>query len=286
VNVETMRLLITCPDTRGIVAAVAGFLSGYQGNIVALDQHSDALHGRFYMRAEVALEGFALEREGFAAAWNPIASRFGMSWRTHWGPDTRRVAILVTREGHCLSDLLFRCAIGELQARVACVIGNHETLRRTAESAGIPFHHVPTDAGQEAHERGVRDLLASEASHPDLIVLARYMRVLSADFVAAYPERIINIHHSFLPAFAGPRPYHQAFERGVKIIGATSHYVTADLDQGPIIAQQTVAVGHRDTVEDLVRKGRDLERMVLASAVRLHLEDRILTAPNKTVVFE
>jgi formyltetrahydrofolate deformylase len=284
-NTETVRLLISCADARGIVAAVGGFLAAHGGNIVELDQHSDRQRGRFYMRVEVELDGFALSRDSFTAAWEPTAQKFAMNWRVRWGPDQKRMAILVSREGHCLTDLLYRCSIGELRAQVQCIISNHEVLKGIAGAAGIPFHHLPSrpgDGGEQ--ERQVRAILSD--CRPDFIVLARYMQILSPAFVAAYPQRIINIHHSFLPAFAGPRPYHQAFERGVKIIGATSHYVTAELDRGPIIAQQTLSVDHRDGVGDLVRKGRDLERVVLADAVRMHIEDQILVGGDKTIVFD
>jgi formyltetrahydrofolate deformylase len=282
---ETARLLISCPDRKGIIAAVTAFIAQHDGNILEADQHTDPQHGQFFMRLEVEPGGFDLTRDNFSQAWAGLAKSFDMRWRIYWGNQIKRMAILVSRESHCLSDLLWRWKTGELPVEVPFVAGNHEFLRDQVSGYGIPFHHLPMDEGGIHHqEDALRNLLASEKI--DFVVLARYMRILSPGFVAAYPERIINIHHSFLPAFAGPRPYHQAHERGVKIIGATSHYVTDQLDQGPIIAQQTLPIGHRDTIDDLIRKGRDLERVVLASAVRLHVEDKILVSQNKTVVFD
>ncbi len=282
---ETARLLITCPDREGIIAAVAGFVARYRGNILEADQHSDPHEGEFYMRVEVELDGFSLGRETFAAAWEEISEPFDMRWRVYWGNEVKRMAILVSKESHCLNDLLWRWRTGELPVEIAFVAGNHADHAEQVEACGISYQHLPvTPETREQQEARLLSLLRDESV--DVIVLARYMQILSANVVDAYRERIINIHHSFLPAFAGPRPYHQAWERGVKIIGATSHYVTEALDQGPIIAQATTHVGHRDTVDDLVRKGRDLERVVLATAVRQHIEDKILVSGNKTVVFD
>lgn len=281
---RTARLLIACPDARGIIAAVSGFIAAHGGNILDADQHTDAQHGEFFMRVEIELDGFDLHRATFEAAWTPLASRFGMWWRMAWGDRRQRMALLVSKAGHCLHDLLWRWRTGELAADVPLVIGNHADFRESVAALGVPFHHVPnTPERRAAAEEEMLGLLA--AADVDLIVLARYMQVLSPAFLARRPLRIINIHHGFLPAFAGPRPYHQAHERGVKLIGATSHYATDDLDAGPIIAQQTAPVGHRDSVDDLIRKGRDLERVVLATAVRCHLEDKVLVSQNKTVVF-
>jgi len=271
----TARLLISCPDREGLIARVAGFIADHRGNIVEADQHSDPQHGEFFMRVEIEQEGFALTKETFTDAWRPL----------YWGHEIKRMVILVSREAHCLSDLLWRWSTGELRVEIPFVAGNHAEMAELVKSYGIPFHHVPiTRETKREREQTICEHLAE--SQVDFIVLARYMQILSPEFVAAYPERIINIHHSFLPAFAGSRPYHQAFERGVKLIGATSHYVTDDLDEGPIIAQSTFPVGHRDTVVDLIRKGRDLERIVLATAVRQHVEDKILVSRNKTVVFD
>ena len=282
---ETVRLLISCPDQSGIIAAVAGFIARYSGNILEADQHTDPRHGAFFMRVEIELDGFALDRETFGEAWRSLADQYAMRWRIEWGDRLKRTAILVSRAGHCLTDLLWRWKTGELRIDIAFVAGNHTDLAQDVRSFGLPFHHIPvTQADKPEREAQMMQLLRD--AQVELVVLARYMQILSSGFVAAYPSRIINIHHGFLPAFAGPKPYHHAFERGVKIIGATSHYVTEDLDDGPIIAQSTLPVDHRDTVEDLIRNGRDLERVVLATAVRLHAQDKILVSRNKTVVFD
>lgn len=282
---STIRLLIACPDGRGIIAAVAGFISGYDGNIVDADQHVDAEHGEFFMRVEIESSGFRLDGDNFAAAWQPLADKYEMRWQIHWGDVTKRMAVFVSRADHCLVDLLWRHESGELRVDLPVVIGNHPELRDAVEGRGIAFHHLPVTPDTKGEQESRARAVLNEAGI-DFIVLARYMQVLTPAFVADYPNRIINIHHGFLPAFSGARPYRQAYERGVKIIGATSHYVTDDLDAGPIIAQHTLAVDHRDSVDDLIRKGRDLERVVLATAVRMHVEDRILTSRNKTVVFE
>lgn len=288
---NTARLLILCPDRPGIIAAVAGFVSHHGGNILEADQHSDPQHGEFFMRLEIDLGGFGLDRSSFENSWTPVAARFDMRWRVYWGNEIKRLAILVTRESHCLNDLLWRWRTGELPVEIPCVIGNHPDLQEHAASSGVPFRCIPapsirsnSESCKMSHEAEMRKTLHEHRI--DLLVLARYMQVLSPSFVAEYPDRIINIHHSFLPAFAGPRPYHQAYERGVKLIGATSHYVTDVLDQGPIIAQATLPVNHRDTLDDLIRKGRDLERVVLATAVRQHVEDKILVSQNRTIVFD
>ncbi|MFQ5461701.1 MAG: formyltetrahydrofolate deformylase [Phycisphaerae bacterium] len=283
--IPTARLLITCPDRQGIIAIVARFIAEHGGNIVEADQHSDPQHGEFFMRVEIDPEGFRLDRSSFARAWEPTARECKMRWWMYWGNDVKRMAILVSKESHCLSDLLGRWQTGELRVEIPFVAGNHESLRQRAISHGLAFHHLPAAPKTKARQEARLTALLEEAD-VDFIVLARYMQILSPEFVAAYPQRTINIHHSFLPAFAGPRPYRQAFERGVKLIGATSHYVTDELDAGPIIAQSTLPVGHRDSLEDLIRKGRDLERMVLATAVRHHVEDKILVSRNKTVVFD
>jgi formyltetrahydrofolate deformylase len=283
-SVGTVRLLISCPDARGIIAAAANFVALHDGNILDADQHTDPHHGEFFMRIEIDPADFALNRQTFAGAWQPLADRFRMRWRVCWGDEPKRMAVLVSREDHCLQDLLWRWRTRELRAEVPLVIGNHDDLHGAVENYGLRFEHVPMTAETRDSSEG-RMLELLNDRRVDFIVLARFMQILSPGFVAEYPERIINIHHSFLPAFAGRKPYHQAFERGVKIIGATSHYVTDELDEGPIIAQSTLPVDHRDTIDDLIRKGRDLERSVLASAVRLHIEDRILVNGNKTVVF-
>lgn len=284
-STQTVRLLIACPDGRGIIAAAAGFLAEHGGNVVNADQHTDPALGSFFMRVEIEVGGFTLDRETFAAAWAPLASRYAMRWHVEWGDRRKRMAVLVSHETHCLNDLLWRWKSGEIDVDLAFVAGNHGGPEPEVTSLGVVYHYLPVSADTKPEQEAELLRLIGEAE-VDFVVLARYMRVLSPSFVAHYPQRIINIHHSFLPAFAGSKPYHQAFERGVKIIGATSHYVTDDLDDGPIIAQATLAVDHRDTIDDLVRKGRDLERVVLARAVRLHVQDKILVSNNKTVVFE
>ena len=282
---ETARLLIFCPDARGIIAVVAGFIAEHHGNILEADQHTDPHQGEFFMRVEIDLAGFDLTHDTFAEAWGRVADEYRMRWRVYWGNETKRMAVLVSRESHCLNDLLWRWKTGELRVEIPFVVGNHPDQKEHIDAFGIPFRHLPVTPETKL-EQEARLVKLIDDANVDFIVLARYMQILSPAFVATYPERIINIHHSFLPAFAGARPYHQAFDRGVKIIGATSHYVTDRLDEGPIIAQSTLPVDHRDTIDDLIRKGRDLERVVLARAVRLHVEDQILVSQNKTVVFD
>jgi formyltetrahydrofolate deformylase len=277
-------LLISCPDRPGIIAAVAGFVAQHGGNILEADQHSDPQQGEFLMRVEIDLDGFALDGDTFDNAWGEVAGRYNMRWRISWGDHTKRMAILVSKESHCLTDLLWRFKNGELDVEIPFVAGNHADLADQVTTCGIDFHHLPVEPQTKPEQEGRLLELLNDAD-VDFVVLARYMQVLSAEFVDRYAARIINIHHSFLPAFAGRRPYHQAYDRGVKIIGATAHYVTADLDAGPIIAQDTAHVDHRDTVSDLIRRGRDLERVVLATAVRLHIDDKIILSGNRTVVF-
>jgi formyltetrahydrofolate deformylase len=281
----TARLLITCPDRPGIVAAVTAFLFQHGANITELDQHStDPEGGKFFMRLEFQTPRLDVSRaalhEAFGAA---VGRRFDMEWRLTYAAEKPHMAILVSRHDHCLLELLWRWARAELAAEVPLVISNHAELRAAVEGFGVRFEHVPNTADTvHAAELRMQELLAGQA---DFLVLARYMRVLSAEFVARWPSRILNIHHSFLPAFAGADPYRQAWQHGVKLIGATAHYVTAALDQGPIIEQDTARVSHRHSPEDLKRLGRDLERQALARAVRCHVEDRIIVDGNKTVVF-
>lgn len=282
---ESAILLIHCPDRKGIVAAVANFLYGHNGNILHADQHQDAALGLFFMRVEWDLAGFDLDPARFPEAFEPIAREFRMQWRLERSSVRPKAAIFVSRHDHCLADLLYRHRSGELACAVSLVISNHPDARDLAGFYGIAFHHIPVEPGnrETAEEEQLRLL---HAHGIDLIVLARYMQVLSPEFVARWPQRIINVHHSFLPTFSGPRPYHRAHERGVKLIGATSHYVTNDLDEGPIIEQDVARVSHRDQLEDLAQKGRDLEKVVLARAVRWHALHRILVYANKTVVFD
>ncbi len=279
-----LTALIQGPDRKGIIAGITGFIHRHGGNIVYLDQHTDTLEEMFFMRVQFSLDGFDIPRRLVPESFGETCRSFGMDCRFRFSDDRHRVAILVSRKGHCLADLLHRWDVGHLTCDIPLIISNHEEQRGLAGYHRIPFHHLPvTPDTREGQERRVLDLLAAERI--DTIVLARYMQILSPAFVAAYPSAIINIHHSFLPAFAGADPYRRAFQRGVKIIGATSHYVTRELDQGPIIAQETVTVSHRDTVEDLKRKGADVERLVLARAVSLHLRDQVLVHEGKTVVF-
>jgi formyltetrahydrofolate deformylase len=282
---QTGILLIDCDDRKGLVAAIAEFLYTRNANILHADQHQDQEHGLFLMRVEWDLEGFALDSKSFRSEFAPIAERFGMRWRLEYSSHPASVAILVSQYTHCLVDLLYLHQNGELPCKIPLVISNHLDARSLTGFYGIPFHHIPVTTATKAEaERKQIQLL--EESGADVIVLARYMQVLSPEFVKRYEGRIINVHHSFLPAFSGARPYQAAFQRGVKLIGATSHYVTAVLDDGPIIEQDVTRVSHRDQLSDLVQKGRDLERVVLSRAVRWHLEHRILRYANKTVIFD
>ena len=282
---RTAVLLIDCPDAKGIVAAISTFLYSNGANILHADQHQDNEAGLFFMRVEFDLADFALEATGFAREFVPIADRFGMRWRFEDTARLARVAIFVSRHQHCLVDLLHRHQTGELRCEIATIISNHQDAEALAEFYKAPFHHVSV-GGSRRQEAEAEQIELLERSAVDLIVLARYMQILSPAFVERYPRRIINVHHSFLPAFSGAKPYHAAFEHGVKLIGATSHYVTDQLDAGPIIEQDVARISHRDQVENLIEKGRDLEKAVLSRAVRWHLEHRILFYGNKTVVFD
>ncbi len=279
------RLLISCPDRPGIVAAVTQFLFEHGANVVDCDQHvTHPSVGLFFMRVAFDLPDLKLRLPALRLAFGALGARFSMEWRMHAAKPAKRVALFVSKSDHCLLELLWHWRAGDLDAELALVVSNHPDLGPAVEAGGIPFHHVPVTRDTKA-EAEARQLALCEAAGVELVVLARYMQILSAEFVARYPRRIINIHHSFLPAFIGANPYAQAYARGVKLIGATAHYVTADLDAGPIIEQDVQRVGHRDEVEDLVRIGRQAERAVLARAVRWHLEDRVLVYGNKTVVF-
>ncbi len=281
----TATLLISCRDQKGLVAAVSDFLYRNDGNILHADQHTDLEESVFLQRVEFELAGFAIIRGDIAAAFTPIAERFGMTWSLRFSDETPRVAVLVSKQHHCMYDILARWRMDELHADIPIVISNHDDGRAIAEQFGVAYEYLPVAGGEKAAQEA-QIAAALESQRIDLVILARYMQVLSDGFVRRYPNRIINIHHSFLPAFAGARPYHQAHERGVKIIGATAHYATPELDQGPIIEQDVAPVSHRDSVADLIRKGRDLERVVLARAVDLHLRNRVLVYGNKTVVFD
>ena len=282
---HSATLLICCPDRKGLVATIANFLLSYNANILHADQHQDADAGLFLMRVEWALDGFTLPIADFAAAFEPIARENRMEWKMALSENKPKIAIFVSKYEHCLIDLLHRWRIGELHCEIPLIISNQEDCRRIAEFNGIPYHVVPVTR-QNKVELEQQQFALLEQHGVDLIILARYMQVLSEEFVQRYPNRVINIHHSFLPAFDGAKPYHRAHARGVKLIGATSHYVTEQLDEGPIIEQEVTRISHRDDVDDLIQKGRDLERMVLSRAVRWHLDNRILSYNNKTVIFD
>jgi formyltetrahydrofolate deformylase len=278
-------LLTRCPEQKGVVAAVANFIYQHNGNILHADDHQDAAFGLFMMRVEWELEGFDFSLDDFDRHFTPVAQTFRLEWRVAQSHHHPRMAIMVSKSGHCLADLLYTHHQGELACEIPLIISNHPDLRRQAEFYHIPFHEIPHAKDHRAKaEAAALGLLKDEKI--DLIVLARYMQILSKEFISHYPNRIINIHHSFLPAFTGAKPYHRSYERGVKLLGATSHYVTEALDEGPIIEQDFIRVSHRDQIEDLVRKGGDVERTVLSRAVRWHLENRILVYGNKTVVFD
>ena len=282
---NTATLLINCPDRKGLVAAIAEFLYRHDANILHADQHQDAEQNLFLMRVEWDLTGFKLSPEQFDTEFAGIATKFGMQWQLNLSSRKPKIAIFVSKYDHCLTDLLYRFHSGELECEIPLIISNHADTRRLAEFYGVPFHVIEVNKDNKA-EAEARQFALLDEHQVDLIVLARYMQVLSPTFVARYPQRIINIHHSFLPAFVGARPYHRAFERGVKLIGATSHYVTEVLDEGPIIEQDIMRVSHRDQLEDLIQKGRDLEKVVLSRAVRWHVQNRILLYSNKTVIFD
>jgi formyltetrahydrofolate deformylase len=280
----TATLLIFCPDKRGLVAKFANFIYSNGGNIIHADQHTDFAAGLFLTRIEWQLEGFNLPREFIAPAFNAIAQPLGAKWEIRFSDTVPRIAIWVSRQDHCLFDLIWRQRAKEFIGEIPLIISNHINLKVVADQFNIDFHHISITKDNKI-EREAQQLELLRQYKIDLVVLAKYMQIVSADFISQFPQ-IINIHHSFLPAFIGANPYHRAFERGVKIIGATAHYATADLDAGPIIEQDVVRVSHRDEVDDLVRKGKDLERVVLARAVRSHLQNRVLVYGNRTVVFE
>jgi formyltetrahydrofolate deformylase len=286
----TATLLVSCRDRTGLVAALSNFVFENGGNIVSADQHAEPTdpdgggEGLFFMRLVWDTAGFRLDRAGIAAALKGLAVRFDLAWQLSYSDRRQRVVVLVSKTPHCLYDLLLRQQLGELDGDIVGVISNHDDLRGVAEHFAIPYWCLPVAADGKGAAEAAQQRRLDELG-VDLVVLARYMQVLSPAFVARWPGRIINIHHSFLPAFVGAHPYRQAKERGVKIIGATAHYITADLDQGPIIEQDVARVSHRDQVDDLVRKGRDLERQVLSRAVRAHLDRRVLVVGNRTIVF-
>ncbi len=284
-DANTARLLISCPDRPGIVAAVSQFLYTHGANVLDSSQHStDPSGGTFFMRMVFRIDGLDVSRAGLERAFAEVVAKpFGMDWRVAYADRVKRMAIMVSKYDHCLLELLWRARSGEYDVEIPFVVSNHEDLRELTEGFGLPFYCFPvTKETKEAQEAGVLELLEGQV---DVVVLARYMQILTSTFVDRYEKRIINIHHSFLPAFVGANPYKHAYERGVKLIGATAHYVTESLDQGPIIEQDVRRVSHRHNVSDLVRVGREVERAVLARAVAAHLEDRVLVFGNKTVVF-
>jgi formyltetrahydrofolate deformylase len=280
----TATLLVTCPDRTGLVAALSNFVFQNGGNILDADQHAESESGEFFMRLGWDLDGFGLDRQATQAGIEALARQFDLRWELTFSDARPRVAVMVSKASHCLYDLMLCQQLGDLGGEIVTVISNHDTLADVCGHFDVPLTVIPVEQDRKATAEA-RQLALLDELRIDLVVLARYMQILSPAFVERWQRRIINIHHSFLPAFAGARPYHQAQQRGVKVIGATAHYVTADLDQGPIIEQDVCRVSHRDTVEDMMRKGRELERQVLTRAVRLHLQRRVLVAGNRTIVF-
>jgi formyltetrahydrofolate deformylase len=281
----TARLRIACPDQPGIIAAATAFVAAHGGNVIDLQQHTNRTDAAFFLRVEFELDAFDLGRDEIDDAFAPIAERFGMRWVLGFSDDIARIGLLASKEAHCVHDLLHRWREGELAVDIPVLISNHTDHADAAEWFGVEHHHLPIVGGDKAaQEARVRQILRGH--DVDLVVLARYMQVLSPEFCDEWAERIINIHHSFLPSFQGARPYHQAHDRGVKLIGVTAHYATAELDEGPIIEQDVIRVSHRDDVDDLRRKGRDLEVAVLARAVLAHIDHRTLVYGRRTVVFD
>lgn len=282
---NTATLLISCPDKKGIVASVANFLYQHNANILHADEHQDSELNLFFLRTEWDLADFKINKEEFNNLFSSLAQQFQMEWKVVYSDHKPKIALFVSQEGHCLADLLYRHKSGEFRSDISLVVSNHVHAKSIADFYAVPFHYI--EVAKENKDHAEQTILSLLKQHTiELVVLARYMQILSALFIHSFNRPIINIHHSFLPAFVGAKPYHQAFKRGVKIIGATAHYVTADLDQGPIIEQDILRVSHRDTIEDLVKKGRDIEKMVLSRAVQWHTENKVLTYANKTVVFD
>lgn len=279
-----ITMLISCPDQPGIVSAVSSFIFKHNGNLLESDQHSSNQQNcTFFMRVSFDVEGFTLDPHDLLCTFQPIADHFQMKWSVHYSQTRKRAGIFVSKLDHCLVDLLWRWKSGELKMDIPFIISNHPDLEPLARMYSLPYHHFPIQRATRYEDQ--QRILEFIRGKVDFLILARYMQILEPFFVAEYPDRIINIHHSFLPAFIGANPYQRAFERGVKLIGATGHYVTSNLDEGPILAQDVIRCNHRDTVEDLVRKGKDVERRVLAEAVQLHIEDRVQVCQNKTIVF-
>ena len=281
---QTYRLVVSCPDRTGIVAKVSNFLATYNGWITEASYHADQKNGWFFMRNEIKASSLPFDLDSFKTVFEPIANEFSMKWSISDSSQKKRVILMASKESHCLADILHRWHSNELDAEIVAVIANHDDLRRMVEWHDIPYHHVPVtpDTKPEAFAK-VSELV--DQYETELVVLARYMQILPPELCERYSGRVINIHHSFLPSFAGAKPYHQAYDRGVKLIGATCHYVTQDLDEGPILDQDVIRISHSDTIEDMVRLGKDAEKTVLARGLRLHLEDRVIIHENKTVVF-
>ncbi len=283
---KTAILLLSCPDKVGIVSRISHFVFERSGNIINLEQYVNQDEKILFMRLEWALDKFTIEAEEISEAFKPLGKEFNANWEIKFtGVEKPRVAILVSKHLHCLLDLLWRCQLNEIECEIPLIISNHEDARPIVENHNIPFHYIPINK-ENKKEQEFKQIELLKKNKVDLIILARYMQILSDSFVNEFPYKIINIHHSFLPAFIGSNPYKQALERGVKIIGATAHYATVELDEGPIIRQDVVKISHNDELKELIRKGRDLERLVLAEAVRLHLQDRILVSGSKTIIFE
>ena len=278
-------LLLSCPDSKGLVARISGFISDGGGNIISLHEHVDTFEKTFFFRVVWDMTGFRIPPAGLEEAFAPLATELGATWKIHFKGRKLRIAVFVSKYDHCLQELLWRQRLEDYPVEIPLIISNHSNVQPMAEYHRIPFHVFPITS-ENKYEQEQKELELLAKNDIDAIVLARYMQILSEKFIFFYPGRIINIHHSFLPAFMGGNPYRQAYERGVKIIGATSHYVTEDLDEGPIIEQDIVRISHRDTTEDLIRKGRDLERIVLARAVFFHAEHRVLLNGRKTIVFD
>jgi formyltetrahydrofolate deformylase len=281
----TAVLLLSCPDREGIVAAVSNFIFQHNGNILHATQHAARPENILFMRTEWSMDGFSIPRDELRDAFAPLAEKFKMKWNIRFSDYVPRVAVFTSKHVHCFHDFILRHRMGEFRAEIPLVISNHSDLKQLTDQYDLNFRYYPITKENKA-EQEKKELDELKKYNIDLVVLARYMQVLSGDFVKQYKNRIINIHHSFLPAFAGSKPYHQAYDRGVKIIGATSHYVTEILDEGPIIAQDVAEITHRDSIDSMKLKGKDLERIVLAKAVRLHLDNRILVYGSKTVVFD
>lgn len=283
---ESAILLIHCPDQKGIVLAVTEFIFGNKGNVISLDQHVDHENGAFFMRVQWELEGFGIQKDKVSEDFQTlVGSKFEIEYNLYFSNQKPKMALFVSKYPHCMYDLLSRFQSGDLKVDIPVIISNHPDLESDAKRFGIDFHCLPVTKDNKAEQEAKQMQLLADYEI-DFAVLARYMQILSSEFVSQFENKIINIHHSFLPAFPGAKPYHSAYERGVKIIGATSHYVTEDLDCGPIIEQNVVRVNHKNSIQDLVMKGKDLEKMVLATAVRYHVERRILTYKNKTVIFD